>query len=108
MDDYTAFVESVTRWEDRARAVLVIDLALRGVPHGSVRIFPSRFTEDGAWVRCAVTRDGRTAEYQHFVTRGAMAAVTREQLVATDLWLHTSSEPPPPEEARPAWAEWWP
>jgi hypothetical protein len=41
------------------------------------------------------------------VTVAAVAAVTRDQLLSTDLWLHTSSEPPPPEEHRPAWAAWW-
>jgi len=105
--EYAPFIESLRGWEDRARAALVLDLALRGVPHGSVRVFPARFVEDGAWVAYRVTREGREVEGVHFVTVTALLAITREQLVATDLWLHTSSDPPPPEEQRPAWASWW-
>lgn len=106
--EYAPFIATLRAWEDRARAALVLDLALRGVPHGSVRIFPARFVEDGAWVEYRITRDGREIEGVHFVALPSLQSVTREQLTATDLWLHTSSEPPPPHEQRPAWAEWWP
>ncbi len=106
MSEYTAFMETLKGWEDRARAALVIDLALRGMPHGTVRVFPAQFVEDGAWVRYTDLRGG--LDRVHFIGAATLAAVTREQIVTTDLWLHTSSEPPPPEEQRPAWAEWWP
>jgi hypothetical protein len=104
--EYAPFIESLRAWENRARAALVIDLALRGMAHGTVRVFPAQFVEDGAWVRWTDLRMGR--DHVQFVGAATLAAVTREQLTATDLWLHTSSEPPPPEEQRPAWAEWWP
>lgn len=103
---YASFVETLREWEDRARAALVLDLALRGMAHGTVRVYPARFVEDGAWVRYTDLRAGR--DCVQFFGMATMSAITREQLVATDLWLHTSSEPPPPEEQRPAWAdEWW-
>lgn len=103
---YPSFMETLRGWEDRARAALVIELALRGLPHGTVSVFPALFVEDGAWVRYHDTRVGR--DNAHFVSSTAMAAITREQLTLADMWLHTSSEPPPPEEQRPAWADWWP
>lgn len=103
---YTSFMESLRGWEDRARAALVIELALRGLPHGTVSVFPALFVEDGAWVRYHDTRVGR--DNAHFISVATMSAITREQLTLADMWLHTSSEPPPPHEQRPAWAEWWP